>query len=41
MARILYSYLAQCTAVGRKPDAELLGTALAALESLTKKEEKG
>jgi len=41
MARILHSYLAQCTAVGREPDAELLGPAAEVFESLTKKEEKG
>jgi len=41
MAGMLQSYRAQCAAVGREPDAELLGPALAVLESLTPKEEKG
>ena len=41
MAGMLQSYRAQCAAVGREPDAELLGPAAEVFESLTKKEEKG
>ena len=40
MAGMLQSYGAHCAAVSREPDAELLGPALAVLESLTPKEEK-
>jgi tetratricopeptide (TPR) repeat protein len=41
MAMLVQSYLAQCTAVGREPDAELLGPVIAVFESLTQREEKG
>ena len=41
MAMLVENYVAQCAAVGREPDAELLGPALAVFEGLTQSEEKG
>jgi hypothetical protein len=41
MAMLLENYVAQCAAVGREPDSELLGPALAVFEGLTQREEKG
>jgi hypothetical protein len=41
MTGILQSYRAQCAAVGREPDAELLRPVVAVFESFTPREEKG
>ena len=40
MVGILQSYLAQCAAVGREPDMELLGPVLAVVEKMKQQEEK-
>jgi hypothetical protein len=41
MAMLVENYFAQCAVVGREPDAEPLGPALAVFESLTLEEKKG
>jgi tetratricopeptide (TPR) repeat protein len=41
MAMLVENYVAQCAAVGREPDAELLGPPLAVFEGLTQSKEKG